>query len=78
MTKNLIVGIATGVAAVVVLGIIAKRTGILDSLIEKINELAGTVEDKFADLDLEKFGMQDMIPKGEDKNVSANALANHN
>jgi hypothetical protein len=77
MTRNAIVGIATGVAAVVVLGIIAKRTGVLDSLMQRISDLAGSVEDKFADLNLEKFGMEDMIPKGEDKNVST-SMANHN
>lgn len=74
MSKNLILGIATGVAAVVVIGIIVKKTGILDSLVAKIGDLADEVEDRFADLD--KFGMHDVIPKGEDSNVSKKLTSN--
>jgi hypothetical protein len=70
MNRNVVLGIAAGVAAVVVIGVIAKKTGVLDSLMSKIKDLANDVEDKFADLNLEKFGMQDVIPKGEDKNVT--------
>lgn len=70
MRKNVAIGIAAGVAAVVVIGIIAKKTGVLDSLWDKIRGFADEVEDRFADLNLEKFGMDDVIPKGEDKNVS--------
>ncbi|CAM3432526.1 YtxH domain-containing protein [Flavobacterium longum] len=68
MRKNVAIGIAAGVAAVVVIGIIAKKTGVLDSLLNKIRDFADDVEDRFADL--EKFGMEDVIPKGEDKNVT--------
>jgi hypothetical protein len=70
MNRNVAIGIAAGVAAVVVLGIIAKKTGVLDSLMSRIRDMADDVEDKFADLNLEKFGMHDTIPKGEDKNVT--------
>ena len=70
MNKNAAVGIAAGVAALVVIGIIAKKTGVLDSLMAKIRGLADEIEDKFADLNLEKFGMSETIPKGEDKNVT--------
>jgi len=63
MSKNLIIGIATGVAAVVVIGIIVKKTGILDSLLEKISDLTDTVEEKFSDF-------EDLIPKGERSNIS--------
>lgn len=70
MSKNLIIGLATGVAAVVVIGFIAKRTGILDSLLNKLGDLAEDVEDRFSEANLEKFGMHDVIPKGEDRNVS--------
>ena len=63
MSKNLIIGIATGVAAVVVIGIIVKKTGILDSLLDKISDLSDSVEDRFSDF-------EDLIPKGEGKNVS--------
>jgi len=68
MNKNVAIGIAAGVAAIVVIGIIAKKTGVLDSLMGRIRAFADDVEDKFADL--EKFGMQDTIPKGEDRNVT--------
>lgn len=70
MNRNVAIGIAAGVAAVVVIGIIAKKTGVLDSLMDRIRDFADDVEDKFADLNLEKFGMYDTIPKGEDKNVT--------
>ena len=65
MSKNLIIGIAAGVAAVVVIGIIVKKTDILDTLLGKISDLSDTVEEKFGD-----FG--DLIPKGEERNVSEN------
>lgn len=70
MSRNLILGIVTGVAAVVVIGIVVKKTGLLNGLVSKLGDLADDVEDRFADLNLEKFGMHDVIPKGEDKNVS--------
>jgi hypothetical protein len=70
MNRNVVLGIAAGIAAVVVIGVIAKKTGVLDSLMGKIKDLADDVEDKFSDLNLEKFGMHDVIPKGEDKNVT--------
>ena len=69
----MMIGIAAGVAACVVIGLISKRTGILDSLIDKIKDLRNTVEDKLA----ENAGMQDIIPKGEEKNVASN-LASKN
>ena len=74
MNKNVVLGVATGVAALVVIGIIAKKTGALDTLMQKLTDLASTVEDKFADI--EKFGMHDVIPKGEDKNVSSTLTSN--
>jgi hypothetical protein len=70
MNRNVAIGIAAGVAAVVVLGVIAKKTGVLDSLMARIRGIADEIEDKFADMNLEKFGMHDTIPKGEDKNVT--------
>ena len=70
MNRNAAIGIAAGVAAVVVLGIIAKKTGVLDSLVARIRGIADEIEDKFADMNLEKFGMNDTIPKGEDNNVT--------
>jgi hypothetical protein len=76
MSKNLILGIAAGAAAVAVVGLILKRTGVLDNLISRIGHLADEIEDRFADL--ESFGMHDVIPKGEDKNVSKTLTANNN
>jgi hypothetical protein len=70
MNRNVAIGIAAGVAAVVVIGIIAKKSGVLDSLMNKIRGIADEIEDKFADMNLEKFGMDDTIPKGEDTNVT--------
>ena len=70
MNRNTAIGIAAGIAAVVVIGVIAKKTGVLDSLIARIRGIADEIEDKFADMNLEKFGMHDTIPKGEDKNVT--------
>jgi hypothetical protein len=70
MNRNVAIGIAAGVAAVVVIGIIAKKSGVLDSLMSKIRGIADEIEDKFSDMNLEKFGMNDTIPKGEDKNVT--------
>jgi hypothetical protein len=76
MNKNVVLGIVAGVAAVAVAGFIAKRTGILDSLLNKLGCLADEVEDKITNF--EKVGMQDLIPKGEDKNVTKSALSSHN
>jgi len=69
MSKNLIIGIAAGVAAVVVIGVIIKKTSLLDSLMDKICDLSDTVEEKLGDYD-------ELIPKGEGKNVSKNLQNN--
>ncbi|KOS05973.1 hypothetical protein AM493_07935 [Flavobacterium akiainvivens] len=45
--KKLIIGIAAGVAALAVIGIIAKRKGYLDGAIEKAEEFGSNVKDKF-------------------------------
>ncbi len=66
MKKNMILGIAAGVAAVAVATMIAKRNGTLETLLDKIRDLA----DKMDRFDFEKYGMNDVIPKGEDSNVS--------
>ncbi len=65
MSKNLIIGIAAGVAAVVVIAAIVKKTSLLDALMEKIFDLGDAVEDRLSD-----YG--ELIPKGEDKNISTN------
>ena len=66
MNKNLIVGIAAGAAALAVASLIARRTGTLDAILDKIHDLA----DSMQRFDFDKYGMGDVIPKGEDKNVS--------
>ncbi len=67
MSKNLIIGIATGVAAAVVIGVIAKRSGSLDRVLRKFNRLADNLEDRLAYLD--SLQLDDVIPKGEGKNI---------
>lgn len=67
MSKNLIIGIATGVAAAAVLGVIAKRNGSLDRLLRRVNKLADNLEDRIAYLD--SLQLDDVIPKGEAKNI---------
>ena len=75
MRKNLVLGIAAGAAAVVVLTILSKRTDTLDSLMEKIKGLGDAIESKFAVFQEE--GMDAIIPKGEDTNVTKQ-LPHHN
>lgn len=45
--KKLVIGIAAGVAALAVIGIIAKRKGYLDGAIEKAEEFGANIKDKF-------------------------------
>jgi gas vesicle protein len=45
--KKLIIGIAAGVAALAVVGIILKRKGHLDGIIGKAEELTGDLADKY-------------------------------
>lgn len=45
--KKLIIGIAAGVAALAVIGIIAKRKGYLDGALDKAEELGADIKDKF-------------------------------
>jgi hypothetical protein len=45
--KKLIIGIAAGVAALAVIGIIAKRKGYLDGAIDKAEEFGENIKDKF-------------------------------
>jgi hypothetical protein len=68
MKRNVAIGVAAGVVAVIAIGLIAKKSGLLQKLMRSIGEIADEVEDKFGDL--ENFGMKDTIPKGEDKNVT--------
>lgn len=66
MERKSIIGIVSGVAAVVVVGIIAKKSGVLDSIMEKIKCLI----DGDQDCGFDKKNTGDIIPKGEDSNIS--------
>jgi hypothetical protein len=46
--KKLILGIAAGVAALAVVGIVLKRKGYLDGVIEKAEEFSGEIADKYS------------------------------
>lgn len=48
--KKLILGVAAGVAALAVVGIILKRKGHLDGIIDKAEELSGDLADKYANV----------------------------
>lgn len=67
MSKNLIIGLATGVAAALVIGVIAKKNGSLDRILKRVNKLADNLEDRLAYLD--SLELDDVIPKGEAKNI---------
>ncbi|MGV8994459.1 MAG: hypothetical protein ACOH1O_10190 [Flavobacterium sp.] len=74
MEKKSIVGIVSGVAAVVVIGIIAKKSGILDSIMDKIKCLIDGEED----CGFDKKNTGDILPKGEDTNISYKHLLQEN
>jgi hypothetical protein len=68
MTKNVLLGIAAGVAAVSIAVLINRRPDAFEYLLESIEDLSRKLEDKFSDF--EKYDLNDVIPRGEDKNVS--------
>jgi len=45
--KKLIIGIAAGVAALAVIGIIAKRKGYLDGVIDRAGEFGEDIKDRY-------------------------------
>lgn len=59
MKKNVVIGIAAGAAALVATAIIVKKLNLLDKLLCKADGLTGKLSD-----------FCDVIPKGEEKNVS--------
>ena len=67
MSKNLILGIATGVAAAAAVVLIAKKSGSLDRILKRVGKLADSLEDRLTYLD--SLNLDDVIPKGEEKNV---------
>lgn len=48
--KKLILGVAAGVAALAVVGVICKRKGYFDGLSEKADEFGSNLKDKFNNL----------------------------
>lgn len=67
-TKNLILGIVAGIAAVAVARIIMKKTGTWDSLCDK----ASDIEDRLLHRESRKKEKNSLstMPKGEEKTVS--------
>lgn len=73
--KNLVIAVAAGTAAAIVAGIILKRTGGLTSLMDRLHDLADSIEEKFGRRNV--ASMQDIIPKGEDRNISETPQHRH-
>lgn len=65
--KNLILGIAAGVAALAVVGVICKRKGYLDQWMDKAEDMGNDLKDKFNNVkDSAKKEFDSMVKKGED------------
>jgi hypothetical protein len=65
--KKLILGIAAGVAALAVVGIILKRKGHLDGIISKAEELGGDLADKFSNVkESARKKFDEVVQKGEE------------
>lgn len=63
--KKLILGIAAGVAALAVVGVVLKRRGHLDNLGERAEEFGGSLKDKLASLkETAKSKFDDLKQKG--------------
>jgi len=61
----MILGIAAGVAALAVVGIILKRRGHLDGIIAKAEELGGDIADKYSNIkDSAKKKFDEVVEKG--------------
>ncbi|KGO92014.1 hypothetical protein [Flavobacterium subsaxonicum] len=63
--KKLILGIAAGVAALAVVGIVLKRKGYLDGVIEKAEEFGGEIADKYSNIkDSARKKFDEVVQKG--------------
>ncbi|MGQ2983771.1 hypothetical protein [Flavobacterium sp.] len=63
--KKLIIGIAAGVAALAVVGIILKRKGYLDGVISKAEELGSDLADKYETVkETAKKKFDEVVQKG--------------
>ncbi|WP_159799951.1 hypothetical protein [Flavobacterium sp. MK4S-17] len=65
--KKLVLGIAAGVAALAVVGVICKRKGYFDGFSDKAEELGSNLKDKFRSVkDSAKKRFDEVVHKGED------------
>jgi hypothetical protein len=63
--KKMIIGIAAGVAALAVVGIILKRRGHLDGIIAKAEEFGSDIADKYSNIkDSAKKKFDEVVEKG--------------
>ena len=63
--KKLIIGIAAGVAALAVVGVILKRKGYLDGVIDKAGEFGDGLADKYHDIkDKARQKFDEVVHKG--------------
>ncbi|MGV3459598.1 MAG: hypothetical protein ACO1N9_03990 [Flavobacterium sp.] len=63
--KKLILGIAAGVAALAVVGVICKRKGYLDGVCDRAEELGADLKDKFAGIkESAKQKFDEVVQKG--------------
>ncbi len=66
-TKKVVVGVAAGVAALAVVGLILKRKGHLDGLSEKVDDLSNDLKDRFNNVkDSAKRKFDEVVKKGDD------------
>ena len=64
---KVIVGIAAGVAALAVVGLILKRRGHLDGLTEKVDDLSRNLKDRFKSVkESARNKFDETVQKGED------------
>ena len=65
--KKLILGIAAGVAALAVVGVILKRRGHLDGMIDRAGELGGGLADKYQNIkEKARQKFDEVVQKGGD------------
>ena len=65
--KKLILGIAAGVAALAVVGVILKRKGYLDGMMDKAGELSGGLADKYQNMkEKARQKFDEVVQKGGD------------
>jgi hypothetical protein len=74
--KKLILGIAAGVAALAVVGVVCKRRGYFDGFSEKADEFGANLKDKFAGIkESAKQKFDEVVQKGGE---IADKITHHN